>query len=262
MLTCAENSEKISESHIEAYIESLSLPYPFRQLLVVMTPSWDDFRGTLRLYSRAKDGWVMDEKVVAVVIGRNGFAWGRGIPVRGGEGVPVHDFPGPQKVEGDGRSPAGIFELSKSFGYDQNPPSGSIYPYRQVTQFDYFVDDSASPDYNRWVSLVDSTEKNPYRYWTSFERMRRDDELYELGIVVKHNMSPVSKGKGSAIFLHLWRGPDQPTAGCTAMSEEDLRKVILWLDRDKHPLLIQLPEEEFTQTRFHLGNLQAREQIP
>ena len=64
------------------------------------------------------------------------------------------------------------------------------------------------------------------------------DGLYRWGIVVGHN--PANQpGAGSCIFIHLWRGPGQPTAGCTAMSEENLPRILAWLDPALDPRLVQ-----------------------
>ena len=233
ILACDGDSKEIL-----SFIESLFIPSGIQQLLFVTTPSWEDFKGTLRLCSRTRNGWKVEGEGISVVIGRNGFAWGKG--------VFESDSPRPQKIEGDGKSPAGIFDLGTSFGSDPQEPSGSIYPYRQATGEDYFIDDVDAPEYNQWISLADSTVKNPKQYWESFEKMKRNDDLYEFGVVVRHNMDPVVKGKGSAIFLHVWRDSDQPTAGCTAMSKENMLSVIRWLDPAKNPILIQLPEEVLT----------------
>lgn len=239
---CVETSDDMGR-----YIEPLSVPEKTDQLLLVTAPSWDDSEATLRLYSRTEVGWKMEGDEIPVVLGRNGLAWGVGLHAFG--------LPGRHKIEGDGRTPAGIFELGTVFGYEPQRPSGSSFPYRQATEDDYFIDDIGSPDYNRWVSLADSTEKNPHHFWKTFERMRRDDRLYELGIVVKHNMNPTLKGMGSAIFLHVWRGPGQPTAGCTAMSKKHLLTVIRRLDPRKRPLLVQLPEDELKRGRIRVLSL-------
>ena len=39
--------------------------------------------------------------------------------------------------------------------------------------------------------------------------MKRDDNLYELGVIIQHNFPRVIKGRGSAIFFHIW-----DKAGC------------------------------------------------
>jgi len=68
--------------------------------------------------------------------------------------------------------------------------------------------------------------------------MRRDDELYQLGVVVGYNTDPVVAGRGSAVFLHVWRGPGTSTAGCVAMNQADLEQIVAWLDPAKNPRII------------------------
>ena len=145
------------------------------------------------------------------VIGRKGFA------------------PPGKKREGDGRTPAGIFLLGTAFGYEPSFPTRM--PYRQVTVDDLWVDDPQADDYNRWVRRGTTQA-------SSFERMKRDDDLYKYGIVVEYNTNPVIKGQGSAIFFHLWRGKGIPTAGCVALSEEHLKGILKWLDPAAQPLVI------------------------
>jgi L,D-peptidoglycan transpeptidase YkuD (ErfK/YbiS/YcfS/YnhG family) len=58
----------------------------------------------------------------------------------------------------------------------------------------------------------------------SAERLRRRDRLYDVVVVTDHNAAGVP-GAGSAVFLHVRRGPGRPTAGCVAFERADL----LWL---------------------------------
>jgi L,D-peptidoglycan transpeptidase YkuD (ErfK/YbiS/YcfS/YnhG family) len=104
-------------------------------------------------------------------------------------------------------------------------------PYRQATNDDVWVDDPNSIDYNRWVKKQDT-------HAASYEMMKRDDNLYKYGIVIEYNTDPVIKGNGSAIFLHIRKGEGIPTAGCVAVSEEDIIKIIGWLDPAAAPLII------------------------
>ncbi|TMV57367.1 hypothetical protein FGG78_37230, partial [Thioclava sp. BHET1] len=57
------------------------------------------------------------------------------------------------------------------------------------------------------------------------EVLRRADPLYDLILVTDWNRAPARPGKGSAIFIHRWRRPRYPTAGCLAFAPQDL----LWL---------------------------------
>ena len=51
-------------------------------------------------------------------------------------------------------------------------------------------------------------------------------------------------GAGSCIFLHVWRAADQGTVGCTAMAHDALEELIIWLNPDAEPRLVQLPAAE------------------
>jgi L,D-peptidoglycan transpeptidase YkuD (ErfK/YbiS/YcfS/YnhG family) len=223
----------------------VTIPSSTEQVVLVTTDDWDSPNGTLLRLSRSGGGWVAVGHAVPVTIGRNGLAWGLG----------VHSAPpaSPQKAEGDGRAPAGAFALGPVFGYAPEPPSGSRLPYRHSTARDYWIDDPESADYNRWVTLPEGLPNEPEKRWKSFERMRRDDHLYEIGIVVHHNTAPITKGKGSAIFLHVWRAPGVATAGCTAMAKQDLLDLIRWLDPAKKPLLIQAPGSQLGRIELRPG---------
>ena len=82
----------------------------------------------------------------------------------------------------------------------------------------------------------------------STEPMRLDqhndgDRRYRLGFVIEHNPDNVAQG-GSCIFAHLWRKPGETTAGCTAMGDADLEAMLEWLDADKSPRFVLLPQAE------------------
>jgi D-alanyl-D-alanine dipeptidase len=119
-------------------------------------------------------------------------------------------------------------------------------PYLSLTPSIECVDDVGSKYYNR---VVDRSATAPD--WNSSEHMRNVD-LYRWGIVVGHNgmvtevnARPPTPGGGSCVFLHIWRGPGQGTAGCTAMSQIELETLLTWLDPMDKPLLVQLPALEY-----------------
>ena len=201
------------------------------QLIVVTTPDWDATKGVLTLHERVNGTWIAVGDAIPIVVGRTGLAWGDGLP------LPLRRE-GPVKKEGDGKAPAGLFALTSLFGYAAQPSSARM-PYITATPTVECVDDAASPHYNTIVDTQTVTKT-----WTSSEFMLRRDDLYREGVVVAHNSNPPVSGRGSCIFLHLWSGPDSTTAGCTAMSREDLARLIRWLDASRHPLLLQLTRAE------------------
>jgi L,D-peptidoglycan transpeptidase YkuD (ErfK/YbiS/YcfS/YnhG family) len=144
-----------------------------------------------------------------------------------------------KKLEGDGTSPTGIFSLGTAFGY--NPSISTKMPYRRITDDDFWVDDVRSADYNRWVRGRPQT--------ASVEKMKREDGLYRHGIVIEYNMDPIERGKGSAVFLHRWQGKDKSTRGCVAMPEDQILRLLAWLDPAQKPLIIMGTESELSRMR-------------
>ena len=215
------------------------LPEGCRQAIRVTAPDWSNPDGELQRFRRNPQGlWRVEGAPWPVRLGKSGLRWGRGL----------HEPPAgaPRKREGDQAATAGIFLLGPAFGYAPTPPVGTRLPWREASVHDFWVDDPKSPDYNRWIRLAPGQTKT----WTSVEAMRRPDALYEFGIVVHHNLTPTEPGAGSAIFLHVWSGPESTTAGCTSMAREDLLTLLGWLDPAQSPLLIQGPTDVIHELRM------------
>jgi L,D-peptidoglycan transpeptidase YkuD (ErfK/YbiS/YcfS/YnhG family) len=162
------------------------------------------------LFEKTDAGWKQFSDSFQSIIGRNGFA--------------APD----KKREGDGKTPTGIFPLGLVFGYAAS--ADTRMQYRQATADDFWVDDVSSPQYNTWIKGKPAAK--------SFEIMKRNDILYKWGIVVEYNTNPIVVGNGSAIFLHVWSRPNGITDGCAAFAEENILKVMKWLDPAKKPVVI------------------------
>jgi D-alanyl-D-alanine dipeptidase len=222
------------------------VPETTRQLLVVTSGSWADTAGRMQLYARAGAGWQAQGAPVEVVLGRSGLGIGHGL-------LPPEEadaLGGPAKHEGDGRAPAGVFTLGTATGYEKAlAVPGARWPYRQATDRLRCVDDEASPFYNQ-LALAPPEGPPP---WRSDEPMRREDDLYRYTVFVDHNVGPAVPGGGSCIFLHLWRGPGSPTAGCTAMAQAPMEALLAALDPGAQPLLVQLPAEVYRRVAATWG---------
>jgi len=221
------------------------------QMILVTVPDWNTIEGTLHAYQR-DDGGAWHEVGAArpVVIGKSGAAWGIGLnPAQ-------HD--GPQKREGDGRSPAGVFRIGTAFGYAAH--ADTALPYLALTATDWCMDVSGTPLYNR---IADTAKVGATALKGASEPMRRDlhfhgDQAYRLGFVIEHNPDGVPNG-GSCIFAHLWSSPTTGTTGCTAMTPDSMQHLLAWLKPEEHPVFVLLPQDEYARLRhaWQLPDLEA-----
>ena len=213
-----------------------------QQLVVVKTTNFETNQGQLFYYEldRATNRWQQKLPTFAVTIGRKGLAWGAGLHQPTSTG-------GPQKREGDGKSPAGIFRIGTAFGSrPANAVGGLKMPYIHADKHTFCVDDPASAQYNQLVN-TDTLKAT----WNSAEQMLIPD--YDYGFVVEYNYPKANPNDGSCIFIHLWRNSQTGTAGCTAMSKTNLLYLFRRLDSGKKPLLVQMPASEYEQQKKKYG---------
>jgi L,D-peptidoglycan transpeptidase YkuD (ErfK/YbiS/YcfS/YnhG family) len=215
-------------------VSARALEASVQQLIVSIAPGWDAQNGRLQLFERAGKGWKPVGEPWAVLYGKSGLAWGRG--------VLGTDEPGTHKTERDKRAPAGVFRIGTIYTYDAALPEGSDFRFHTVTTRDAWVDDPASPDYNKFVTIPDPANPPP---WFEKEKMRHNDFAYRWLVEIRHNSDPPVAGDGSAIFFHIRRGVDRPSAGCTTMAEPNLVRLIRWLRVAGNPHYALLPKAEY-----------------
>ncbi len=116
------------------------------------------------------------------------------------------------KKEGDLASPKGVHNIVDVL-YRPDRIAQPSFHARPIRVGDLWSDASGQADYNHLV-------RAPYSY--SHETLRRSDPVYDLVIVTDWNWPDAVAGKGSAIFIHQWRRPGYPTAGCVALRRADL----------------------------------------
>jgi L,D-peptidoglycan transpeptidase YkuD (ErfK/YbiS/YcfS/YnhG family) len=207
-----------------------------RQLVLVVSADWNAAAGHLQTFEKKKGQWVAVQNDFPVSLGRAGSAWGMGLH--------PPQSKGPLKEEGDGRSPAGIFAIGPAFGYAASLKTA--LPYQPMQATSYCMDVPASPLYNQ---IVDSAKVGAAAVQGSTEPMRLDlrdagDIRYRQGFVIAHNAGAVP-GRGSCIFAHLRRKPDEATAGCTSMEAANMDQLLGWLNPARKPVFVLLPREEY-----------------
>ena len=129
------------------------------------------------------DGWQTEKVLTNVAIGKEGATT--------------------NKIEGDLKTPLGLFKLGSAFG---NKQLQTNYPYLIITDNSYWIDDLMSPYYNKWIEVGE--QKQIKNTWETAEHLIEYPE-YRLGFIIEYNTEnqydELNKGnnKGSAIFLHL-----------------------------------------------------------
>jgi L,D-peptidoglycan transpeptidase YkuD (ErfK/YbiS/YcfS/YnhG family) len=126
--------------------------------------------------------------------------------------------PASEKREGDLASPAGIWPIRRVlYRPDRGPAPRTAVPTGALEPDDGWCDAPDDANYNRPIKLP---------HPGSFERMWRDDSLYDLVAVLGHNDDPPKPHLGSCIFLHIAREGYAPTEGCVAVTRADLEELL------------------------------------
>ena len=127
------------------------------------------------------------------------------------------------KREGDGATPLGRFPVRQVlYRADRVMRPRMVFPLRAIRADDGWCENPADRNYNRLVKLSPRSRA---------DRLTRDDNLYNLILILGHNDRPRVRGRGSAIFVHLARPGYAPTAGCIALSHHDLLMLLAQLRR-------------------------------
>ncbi|GBQ98445.1 L,D-transpeptidase [Asaia lannensis] len=121
------------------------------------------------------------------------------------------------KSEGDHATPLGFLPFRHVFyRADRVSRPATALRVEALAPNDGWCDDPAHRDYNRQITLP-----HPARH----ETLWREDNCYDLCVVLGWNDDPVIPHRGSAIFLHL-PPASGATEGCIALTEPLLRRLI------------------------------------
>ena len=116
------------------------------------------------------------------------------------------------KIEGDFRTPSGKFKLGNLYWRPDRikKPKTNLF-CKKIKKNMGWCNDSKSIYYNKEIKI----NKN-----VRYEKLYRNDNKYDLFILIKYNYYKTKKNNGSAIFIHLTKNY-KGTAGCVAVSKKD-----------------------------------------
>ncbi len=154
------------------------------------------------VWQRSGNGWQPIAAAIPAHIGANGMAR--------------------QTHDGNMATPMGIFTLDFAFGTAANPGGG--LPYVQVGPDHWWDGDMSSPTYN--TMQICKKSQCPFNTAPSSGTENLDIPQYVHAVVMGVNKARVP-GNGGAFFLHATDGG--PTAGCVAIDDATLVKIIRWL---------------------------------
>jgi len=126
------------------------------------------------------------------------------------------------KKEGDGATPAGTWPLRRVlYRPDRLSEPATNLATQPIAPADGWCDDPSDLLYNKPTQLP---------YPASAEELWRDDELYNVCVILGHNDDPVVPHKGSAIFFHVAKGKEGklcPTEGCVALPQDTIVRILM-----------------------------------
>jgi L,D-peptidoglycan transpeptidase YkuD (ErfK/YbiS/YcfS/YnhG family) len=191
-----------------------TIPAGTRQLIVVTTSGYGTSSATIETFNKVNGVWQPAFAAMSGWIGSSGFS-------------DAH-------VEGEPSTPTGVYSIgSTMYGIDPNP--GVRYGYHELVADDYWDENPASPTYNSFVHGADPGAGS--------EALWQIAPQYNYFAVIDYNIPavPASPARGSAIFLHVLN--KGATAGCVALGQSDLLRVLAWLDPAASPRIVMTPTQ-------------------
>jgi L,D-peptidoglycan transpeptidase YkuD (ErfK/YbiS/YcfS/YnhG family) len=189
-----------------------TLPAATRQVIVVYADSYGTSFATAETFQKVGGFWQPALGKMAARIGSRGFT--------------------DHKVEGDLTTPTGMYRIGGTiYGTAGNP--GVRYAYHQLGTDDWWNENTASPGYNSFVHGPDPGGGS--------EALWKVTPQYTYFAVIDYNIPvvPADPARGSGIFLHV--SANRGTAGCIALAQADLVRVLKWLDPGAAPRIVLAP---------------------
>jgi L,D-peptidoglycan transpeptidase YkuD (ErfK/YbiS/YcfS/YnhG family) len=181
---------------------------------VVSSDGYGTSYATIETFNKVNGVWQRAFPAMSGRIGSNGFS--------------------DHHVEGDPSTPTGVYAIGATmYGIDANP--GVRYGYHRLVPGDYWDENPDSPAYNSFVHGVDPGAGSEALWQTAPQ--------YNYFAVITYNIPavPATPPRGSGIFLHVSAG--RGTAGCVALGQSDLVRVLEWLDPAASPRIVMAPSQ-------------------
>ncbi len=192
----------VPKSSLDIDISRLIISNLTNQIIFVIPPNYTTSSARLYFFEMEGDEWIQRLNITAY-IGEKGLG---------------------KTMEGDMKTPVGIYQFNKYFGIEENP--GTNLPYVKVNKSHYWDGDSNSGRYNQLVN---------YEIYKDFDRDKSEHLIdvypgYEYAMNINYNKEGI-KNKGSAIFMHCFTS-NKYTAGCVAINKLNIAKIYKRLNKN------------------------------
>ena len=130
---------------------------------------------------------------------------------------------GIKKKEGDNITPKGKYKI-KYILYRKDRVLKFVSNINKIviTKNMGWCNDPKSRYYNKLVCF-------PFKHHA--EKLYRQDNIYDVILVLNFNMNPIKKHKGSAIFIHIAKKNYKATEGCIAINKINMKKIIKQINK-------------------------------
>ena len=181
-----------------------------KQLIVATTTSMNSSYCNIKVYEKNDGGKWSELYCTNGRVGLNGLSYIE------------------NRFQSTNTTPAGVMNIIGGFGVNSNPETK--LNYTELKNNMYWDLNNGSKNYNRMVS---------YNPGGDCEHLIYYKKQYEYSLITDYNYNQVSN-KGGAIFVHcLGKGA---TGGCVSMPREKLVEILKWIDPEKNPKILVIPQ--------------------
>ena len=199
------------------------------QVVLVTAKSWRSTVGTLQVFERNKNSWLATQESVQANLGYGGLVAGN------------------NRKQGTGTTPTGTYALTSAFGIKSNPGTklnyikvdkNDAWTYNSKVPSTYNVFQTANKDWSNYGDDVEvlSTYGKQYNYVAVLDFNLPAGQITQGANGINRTDQSANTSRGGGIFLHVSIGTK--TAGCIAIPQKAMKKILQWLDPKKNPVIV------------------------
>lgn len=199
------------------------------QVVLVTANSWRSTVGTLQVFERNKNSWLVTQESVPAILGYGGLVTGN------------------NRKQETGTTPTGTYAFTSAFGIKPDP--GTKLNYTKVDNNDAWTYNPKVPaTYNvfqtankNWSSYGDdvevlSTYGKQYNYVAILDFNLPAGKITQGANGINRTDQSANTSRGGGIFLHVSNGTK--TEGCIAIPQKAMKAILEWIDPKKNPVIV------------------------